>query len=1282
MADFAHRTTTKKISNDNNNVFGGEASKFGIIDDYTEIFSSYNNNNNLSRSSIPFLDLPAVDETDFVVDNSIFDYSEIFGGGFDHENYAVPYQELFLEQTKTVQVESSSSSEDVWTPAGSGSPSEESFENPLISQSTQAFSNTESHYGYDGAEQFNMSYHKTNEIGKEDSISGTTRIAQLNAVPAYTLVVDENVSLQTAKFEEAPPEVSKKHNLNKSTSDSSIDGEHYWEALPPQPASEGNQEHQKNLDENGMYKKKPFMTVSEISLRTQPLEVPPPSRPPPKLSKQGSHKIMTSDLKSSAKHARRGVANDSSPPFFDVEVDSTSSAAASAAAMKEAMEKAQATLKSAREMMGGFQRAKMGVKESSKLNEERPHIENGRMNSELKGFDREERQKGIGTAQAAHELELKPRIVNAAMKQPESSHEFLQREVIGEWKAEEQFYELVKKDSVGTVLVAPKLKKSERNVLTSTRLSDHDENEKNAGNAALLQQEKSNGKLQAAKRACESKEDEKRVNVSTEACERVENEEKIKAAQMIHDQEEIQREEREKQLKETLVREETEKKLKAVRATVENEKRRREALQREENERREREETERREREETEKREKERKEKENRLKEAREREEQERKLKEVERRLLEVREKEENERRLKEAHEREEQERKLKEVERRLIEVLEKEENERRLKEAHEREERERLLEEVREREENEKRLNEIREKEENERRLKEELEREDIQRKLVQAAEEERKLSQAREREENERRLKEAHEREENERNERILQEAREREENDRRLRDQLEREEHERRLKEELEREEKQRKLAEAAEEKERLLKEAYERKETEKRIKEEHQREENEKRLRESQEREKNEKRLKQAAEENERRLKDVQKQEENENIRKESSEEVAEKLLLQDTFVKVKSEDNVAAPNAKLNNSDKKTETIDIAVREEKDCQQKKESITTSQTLALSTDNGMKKDHEKKEIVKEREQEKERLRKLEEEKQREREREKDRIAVESVTREAHERAFTEARERAERAAVERATAEARQRAMAEARERLEKACAEAREKSLAEKAYAEARLRAERAAVERATTEARERAEKAMRDRVERSVSEKFSATSRDSALRHTVSFSNTRDTQFQNSSSFTGSQRYSDKSQGTEVDSVQRCKAKLEREQRTVERAAKALAEKNSRDYLAQREQTERNRLAETLDADVKRWSNGKEGNLRALLSTLQYILGADSGWQPVPLTDVVTAVAVKKAYRKATLCVHPDKVQQRGANIQQKYICEKVFDLLKDAWTKFNSEER
>ena len=61
----------------------------------------------------------------------------------------------------------------------------------------------------------------------------------------------------------------------------------------------------------------------------------------------------------------------------------------------------------------------------------------------------------------------------------------------------------------------------------------------------------------------------------------------------------------------------------------------------------------------------------------------------------------------------------------------------------------------------------------------------------------------------------------------------------------------------------------------------------------------------------------------------------------------------------------------------------------------------------------------------------------------------------------------------------------------------------------------------------------------------------------------------------------------------------------------------------------------------------------------------------EQVLWPECGWQPVSLTDLITAAAVKKVYRKATLCIHPDKVQQKGANLQQKYIAEKVFDLLK-----------
>ncbi|ERM96466.1 hypothetical protein AMTR_s00001p00256830 [Amborella trichopoda] len=104
------------------------------------------------------------------------------------------------------------------------------------------------------------------------------------------------------------------------------------------------------------------------------------------------------------------------------------------------------------------------------------------------------------------------------------------------------------------------------------------------------------------------------------------------------------------------------------------------------------------------------------------------------------------------------------------------------------------------------------------------------------------------------------------------------------------------------------------------------------------------------------------------------------------------------------------------------------------------------------------------------------------------------------------------------------------------------------------------------------------------------------------------------------------------------------------KAMLERHQRTMERVAKALAENNEQDVQLQRDQAERHRIAETLDSAIRQWTYGKEGNLRALLSSLQYVLWPECGWQPVPLTDLITAVSVKKVYVKATLFVHPDKM--------------------------------
>lgn len=114
---------------------------------------------------------------------------------------------------------------------------------------------------------------------------------------------------------------------------------------------------------------------------------------------------------------------------------------------------------------------------------------------------------------------------------------------------------------------------------------------------------------------------------------------------------------------------------------------------------------------------------------------------------------------------------------------------------------------------------------------------------------------------------------------------------------------------------------------------------------------------------------------------------------------------------------------------------------------------------------------------------------------------------------------------------------------------------------------------------------------------------------------------------------------------------------------------------------------------------ELLDENIRMWSAGKETNIRLLLSTLHHvrllfefyiflntvvlehcklthininsqILWPTSGWYAIPLTSLIESSRVKKAYQKARLCLHPDKLQQRGATVKQKYIADKAFSIL------------
>lgn len=90
-----------------------------------------------------------------------------------------------------------------------------------------------------------------------------------------------------------------------------------------------------------------------------------------------------------------------------------------------------------------------------------------------------------------------------------------------------------------------------------------------------------------------------------------------------------------------------------------------------------------------------------------------------------------------------------------------------------------------------------------------------------------------------------------------------------------------------------------------------------------------------------------------------------------------------------------------------------------------------------------------------------------------------------------------------------------------------------------------------------------------------------------------------------------------------------------------------------------------------------LKLQILEWIEGKERNIRALISTLHTVLWeGETRWKPVGMADLVTPDQVKKYYRKAVLVVHPDKAT--GQPYEQ--YAKMIFMELNDAWSEFENQ--
>ena len=117
----------------------------------------------------------------------------------------------------------------------------------------------------------------------------------------------------------------------------------------------------------------------------------------------------------------------------------------------------------------------------------------------------------------------------------------------------------------------------------------------------------------------------------------------------------------------------------------------------------------------------------------------------------------------------------------------------------------------------------------------------------------------------------------------------------------------------------------------------------------------------------------------------------------------------------------------------------------------------------------------------------------------------------------------------------------------------------------------------------------------------------------------------------------------------------------------------------ALSRIHAMEEKRQREEKEKEIYAEGVNATLATWRDKKEGNIRALLCSLNTILWAECEWNPVHLSQLITPKQVKVHYVKAISKVHPDKLRS-DVRMDRRLLAQGIFSSLNEAWDAFRQQ--
>jgi len=103
------------------------------------------------------------------------------------------------------------------------------------------------------------------------------------------------------------------------------------------------------------------------------------------------------------------------------------------------------------------------------------------------------------------------------------------------------------------------------------------------------------------------------------------------------------------------------------------------------------------------------------------------------------------------------------------------------------------------------------------------------------------------------------------------------------------------------------------------------------------------------------------------------------------------------------------------------------------------------------------------------------------------------------------------------------------------------------------------------------------------------------------------------------------------------------------------------------------------EEGERMRLKDSVDQRIAAWTAGKQGNVRALLASIDdpgmNLVWPELRWKKVGMHELVTDAQVKRNYTRAIARLHPDKLSPGSTTVEQRMLASGMFNALNEAYT-------